>query len=121
MSDQPPEESLSSEFERLGRNLGEAAKTAWESEESRKLQDELKRGLAALEAGIREAAHEVKSGEAGQRLKTEVGDLGQRVKSGQVEGQLRKDLLAALRTINGELQKFSRPRGSGSDTEGDQA
>ncbi len=116
MGDQAPEGELSSEFERLGRNLKEAAKTAWESEESRKLQAELKSGLAALEAGLSEAAKEVTSGETGERLKTEVNDLGQRVKSGQVESQLRKDLLSALRTINSELQKVARPKGSADTT-----
>ncbi len=110
MSDQPPESDLSSEFERLGRNLKEAARTAWESEESKKLQAELKRGLSALEAGLTSAAHEVKTGEAGQKIKAEVEDLGQRVRSGQVEQELRKDLLSALRTINGQLQKFTEPK-----------
>ncbi len=110
MTEQPPESDLSSEFERLGRNLKEAARTAWESEESQKLQSELRRGLAALEAGLTGAAHEVKTGEAGQKFKAEVEDLGQRVKSGQVEQQLRKDLLSALRTINGQLQKFTQPK-----------
>jgi hypothetical protein len=37
-----------------------------------------------------------------------VQDLGERVRSRQVESQLRSDLLAALRTINAELQKASK-------------
>ena len=108
MTEKPPEGDLHNEFEQLGQNLKAALKTAWESEESRKLQAELKSGMAALEVGLHQAAQEVTSGETGQRLKAEVDDLGQRVKSGQVESQLRKDLLSALRTINSELQKMSK-------------
>lgn len=110
MSDKAPEGDLSSEFERLGQNLKAAARTAWESEESRKLQAELKSGLAALEAGLKHAAQEMTTGETGQRLKADVEDLSQRVKSGQVESQLRQDLLAALRTVNGELRKMAQPQ-----------
>ena len=66
----------------------------------------------ALEAGLKGAAQEVSSGETGQRLKAEVEDLGQRVKSGQVESQLRRDLLSALQTINRELQKMTQPKGN---------
>lgn len=122
MTDQKPEGDLHNEFEQLGQNLKAALKTAWESEESRKLQAELKTGLAALEVGLRQAAQEVTTGETGQRLKAEVEDLGQRVKSGQVESQLRQDLVAALRTVNSQLQKMSRPHsGSEPGSGGDQS
>lgn len=110
MGDEATEGDLSGELERLGQNLKAAAKAAWESEESLKIQAELKVGLRALEAGLAQTAREAASSEAGQRLKAEVDDLGQRVKSGQVEQQLRKDLLSALRTVNSELQKFTRPK-----------
>jgi hypothetical protein len=101
---------LHHEFEQLGQNLKAALKTAWESEESRRLQAELRSGLAALEVGLRQAAQEVTTGETGQRIKAEVDDFSQRVKSGEVESRLRTDLLSALRTVNSELQKMARPR-----------
>lgn len=89
---------LSSELRELGRNLKGAAKAAWESEESRRLQEELQTGFAALEAGLREASIEFSAGETGQR-----------VRSSQVETQLRADLLSALRAVNAELKKATRP------------
>ena len=109
MSTETPEGDLSAELRDLGRNLKTAAKTAWESEESRRLQQELKTGLAALEAGLREASGELSSPEARQRVRTEVHDIGERLRSGQVETRLRSDLLAALRTLNAELKKASQP------------
>jgi hypothetical protein len=111
MTTPPPEGDLFDEFRKLGQNLSEAARAAWHSEESQKLRQELKVGLAALEAGLRQAGAEVTSGETGQRIKSEVEDFSERVRTGQVESQLRRDLLAALRKVNEELQKATQPRG----------
>ena len=121
MTDKPPEGELHHEFEQLGQNLKAALKTAWESEESKRLQAELKSGMAALEVGLRQAAQEVTTGETGQKLKSEVEDFSQRVKSGEVESHLRRDLLSALQTINRELQKMSRSAGPGDAGGGSQS
>ncbi|MCC6188727.1 MAG: hypothetical protein IT318_06805 [Anaerolineales bacterium] len=107
----PPEDDLLAEFRQLGRNLVAAARSAWESDESQKLRQEIKVGLAALEAGLRQASAEVTSGETGQRIKAEVEDFSERVRTGQVESQLRNDLLAALRKVNEELQKATPTEG----------
>lgn len=115
MSPETPEDDLSAELRELGRNLKLAARTAWESEESRRLQQELKNGFAALEAGLREASSELSSGETRQRVRNEAHDFSQRVRSGQVETQLRSDLLTALRTVNAELKKATRPAGTPND------
>jgi hypothetical protein len=116
MTQAPPEDDLAAEFRQLGHNLKEALKTAWESEESQKLQRELKAGLAGLEAGLKEAAQDFSAGEAGQRLKSEAGEFTERVRSGEVGARVRADLLAALRTVNQELQKVSRPRPAGGES-----
>jgi len=108
MSGETTEGDLSAELRELGRNLKTAAKTAWESEESRRLQQELRSGLAALEAGLRDATSELTSSETRQRVRTEVHEMGEHIRSGQVEAQLRSDLLAALRTVNAELKKASQ-------------
>jgi hypothetical protein len=109
MTAETPEGDLSTELRELGRNLKLAARTAWESEESRRLQQELKNGLAALEGGLREASSELTSNETRQRVRNEAHEFGQRVRSGQVETQLRSDLLAALRRVNAELKKATQP------------
>lgn len=99
-----PENELADELRNLGHNLKGILQTAWESEERRKLQNEIQAGLAELQKTVADFA----TSPTGQRLKAEAQDLGGRVRSGQVESQLRSDLLAALRTINAELQKASK-------------
>ena len=109
MSTESPEGDVSAELRELGRNLKHAARTAWESEESQRLQRELKDGFAALEAGLRETASELSSQETKQRVKSEAHEFSERVRSGQVETQLRADLLAALRAVNAEIKKATEP------------
>ena len=99
-----PENELADELRNLGYNLKGILQAAWESEERRKLQNEIQAGLAELQKTVAEFV----TSPTGQRLKAEVQDLGGRVRGGQVESQLRSDLLAALRTINAELEKASK-------------
>ena len=115
MSTEHPESDLSAELSELGRNLKQAAKTARESEESRRLQQELKDGLAALEAGLRETAGELSREETKQRVRHEAHDFGERVRSDQMETQLRADLLAALRAVNAEIKKATQPSSKPND------
>lgn len=111
MTTKPPEDDLPGEFLRLGHNLRDAVKAVWDSEEGRRLQRDIKTGLSALEAGLKEAAEELTQSEVGQRVKDEMHDLGQRVRAGDVESRVKSDLLEALRTVNRELQKVSRRAG----------
>jgi DNA topoisomerase VI subunit B len=99
-----PENEIVDELRSLGRNLKGVLQTAWESEERRKLQNEIQAGLAELQKTVADFA----TSPTGQRLKADVQDLGERVRSRQVESQLRNDLLAALRTINAELEKAAK-------------
>ncbi len=109
MTQSKPDDELPDEFRRLSQNLKEALQAALNSEESRRLQRELKVGLSALEAGLREATNEFGRSETGQRLKAEVDDFGERVRRGQVEEKIRADLLGALRSVNEHLAKYARP------------
>jgi hypothetical protein len=91
--------------------LKQAAEAAWESPEGQRLRSEIKAGLRALETGINQAAVEVTTGETGQKLKAEVEEFSARVRSGDVESQLRKDLLSALRAVNNHLdQAAGKPK-----------
>lgn len=101
------EESLTEEFRILGKNLMEAVRAAWESPERRKLQQEISSGLTELGATLRKEAQEFSASETGQRLKSDVQEAQQRIRSGEAENRVRDELLSALRTVNTELQKVS--------------
>jgi hypothetical protein len=108
MSENPtPENDLVNEFRTLGKNLVEALRTTWESPERKKLEKEISDGLSDLANTLRTEANQLKDSPAGQRLKSDFDDLRQRVSSGEVENQVRSELLGALRTVNQELQKVT--------------
>jgi hypothetical protein len=105
-----PEGELAEEFQRLGHNLKAAVQAAWHSDVSQRLQQEIRAGLAGVESSLKEAASELNSPEGRENIHSHMAGVGQRVRSGLAEADLRGELLAALKTINAELQK-ARPPG----------
>ncbi len=98
-------DDLSGEFRALAQNLKTALSTAWESEERKQLQSDIQSGLNELGQALDEAATEFRASETGQKLETDLNDLGEKVRSGEVEDNLRQGLLSALQAINVHIQK----------------
>jgi succinate dehydrogenase/fumarate reductase flavoprotein subunit len=103
----PPEENLAEEFRRLGINLTEVLRGAWESPERKKLQQEIANGLSDLSNMMRTEAEYIRESPTGQRMKADAEELRERVRSGEVESKVRQDILAALRFFNEQLRKAS--------------
>jgi HD-GYP domain-containing protein (c-di-GMP phosphodiesterase class II) len=101
----PSQSDVTSEFRRLGQHLKEILQATWESQERRKLQQEIETGLSELGRSLNQTVEEFKESPAGQRIKTEAEDLRGRIRSGELESQLREDLLSILRRVNTELEK----------------
>jgi hypothetical protein len=102
MTENPgPESDIASEFRQLGENLVNTLRSLWESPERQRLQDEIENGLGELASTLKVEASTFKESPAGQRLKSDLQDLRQRVDSGEV----REELLKTLKFINSELQK----------------
>lgn len=120
MSEQRPSyEELGNELRSLGENLRQVLQAAWDSEERRRAQEEIERGLEDLAQALRSAGQEFAASPTGQRLKDDVSGLHDRLRSRQVDGRLRDELLAALRRVNQEL---SRAAGAwSSETAGDES
>ena len=96
---------LASEFRRLGKNLKETLQAAWDSEERRRLEKEIEAGLTEAAAALRGAAKDLSASPAGQHLRDELQDLGQRVRTGELETKVRQDVLRGLQAINAELER----------------
>jgi len=108
MSDnQTPENDLVDEFRSLGKNLVDALRAAWDSPERKKLEKEISAGLNDLAKTLNTEAKNFSESPTGQQLKTDFDDLNQRMRSGEIENQVRNELLGALRTVNEELQKVT--------------
>ncbi len=89
------------ELRALGKNLSTLLQSAWESEERRKIQQEIETGLGEMRSSLKDAA----SGPAGQAIKADLEDLHQRLRTGEVEKRLRTELVSALHTANESIKK----------------
>ncbi len=119
----PSNSDIAEELRTLGKNLKDALQSVWESEERKKLQDEIRAGLADLGVSLNEAADDFKRSQAGQQLKEDMADFSRRVHSGEVQTKVHDELINALRLANIELSKLSNKRSgsqasqSGSDSD----
>lgn len=121
-NNQPNREDVAEEFRSLGRNLVEALRSAWESPERQKLQNELEAGLSAFTTTFKEEADKFQHSPTGQQIQAELKDLHNRVQSGEAEALARREILSALRKVNAELSKVIGERqeeSPASDTEED--
>jgi hypothetical protein len=117
----PEDESLRKEFESLGRNLVEALRSAWEAPESRRLREEVSSGLNDLGSTLKREADNLASSPAAQKVQTSVGEVGEKLRSNEVQEKVRHELIDALQTVNSELQKVidrwsDSPAAAGSDS-----
>jgi plasmid stabilization system protein ParE len=110
------EGEISEEFRKLGSNLKEALEAAWNSPERQRLEQEIKAGLREAAETLAGLAGEAAESETGKKLRSEIESLGDRVKSGELEAKIREDVLAAVRSLNAELERArGRRGGTGAD------
>lgn len=102
---EPSGSEIADELNALGLHLKEMLRTAWESPERKKVQQEIEVGLSELGETINSAANEFNESPAGQTLRADVEDIKERIRSGDVETKIREEILKALRMVNAELEK----------------
>ena len=101
----PPEESLADEFRSLGKNLVGVLQAAWEKPERKRIQTEIETNLKEMADAIsREFDSFAESGTA-QRLKDDVNEFGERVRSAEMQEKLRSEVMNILQNANNELKK----------------
>jgi hypothetical protein len=106
MSDRQVNESdLSAEFRALGKNLAGLVRSAWESPERRRFQQELETGIRELGITLKQEIDTFQESPTGQRLRTEMEDVQGRIRTGEVQSQARSELFSALKKVNEELEK----------------
>ncbi len=101
---------VADELRRLGKNLKDALQSAWESDERKRLEEEIRAGLADLGVTLNEAADEFKQSDTGKQFKEDVADFRRRVHNGEVSTKIHDELIHALRIANIELSKMSNKR-----------
>lgn len=94
------------EFRQLGDNLQQAVNAAWQSTERKRLQQELMDGLQELEKALTDLGNKIEQSELGQRVKSDVEDLSDRVRKGDMGENARAGVISALQRANAELESL---------------
>lgn len=106
MTDQEtPRSEMADELRSLGKNLESFLRTMWESEERKKVQQDIQESATRVGASLNEAANQFAESEAGQQLKASVEDIHQRIESGELREKARTEMLGVLKWVNAELGK----------------
>jgi chemotaxis regulatin CheY-phosphate phosphatase CheZ len=106
----PLENDIAAELRQLGQNIKSVLEDAWQSDERKKIHQEIEAGLKDLGDTLKQTSAEFSQSQIAQNLKADAGDLKKRVQSGELEAKVRTELLAALRMANEELKKVLSKR-----------
>lgn len=102
------DDTISDDFKRLGENLSEMLRAAWDRPERKAVKADIEHGLNEVGTALNQAISDFSASETGQKVKTEVEEIKSRVRSGEVEESLRSDVKSALKAVNDELEKLIR-------------
>ena len=104
----PPENDIAEEFRNLGKNLAGAMRTAWESPERKKFQQEIEDGINAMGTTLRKEFENFIESPTGQRLRSDVEGLGEHIRTSEAQQRAQEELLAALKRANVEIQRATQ-------------
>ena len=102
----PPAGDLGEELKRLGRQLSEAAKAAWESEASRNLQKQISEGLTELAQQLDAVAKKIVASEEARKLREQAGRVVESAKQTDIGDEVRRGLVTGLQELNAQLEKL---------------
>ncbi|MFN2242047.1 MAG: hypothetical protein ACK2U2_07160 [Anaerolineae bacterium] len=107
MTEEEKQESqVVDELHSLTNQLVTAVKALWESEESRKLRQDIGDGFVELGQQIDEAVKSAQDSEAAKEFKEQVKDTVDRARESDVADQMERNLVSGLQKLNAELTKF---------------
>ena len=104
--EEKPTNDILSELESLGQQLTTALKTLWESEESRKLRQDLRQGFVQLGQELDEAVKTAQDSEAAKQFGEQVKDTVEKARQSDIAGQVEQGVTTGLRKMNEELSKI---------------
>ncbi len=96
---------ISDEFRKLGDNLKNSLQALWDTPEANEVRDDIETGLVQLGETLNQLAEDLRESPTGKRVQAEVEELAERLRSGEVETELRRELIEVLRKVNMELEK----------------
>lgn len=118
MSEETPDEAnLNEEFRKLGKNLVDATRAAWDNPERQRMQGELERGLTEMRESMRKEYEYWRESPTGQKVRQDVANIGERIRESDVENRVRSEMISTLNQLNEELQNLTNRWTTGWETD----
>lgn len=109
-------ESVENQFERLGENLRKAVEEAWQSEERKRLSEDVQAGIEEFADALRRTTNEFIESPTGQRMRADVDKLSRSVQEGEVADKVESELVRVLDRLNQKLEEAISSMSTGSET-----
>jgi hypothetical protein len=105
MAEENKQSELSEEFKAFGKELETFLRTLWESEERKRIQQDVESGLVEVGQALESFVRDLQSSEDVQEFKREMEDVAKRFRTGEVQEKAKAELLSSIRRANAELKK----------------
>jgi hypothetical protein len=109
--DEQLEQQLREELTSLGQSFVEVVRVAWNSEQRRRLEQDLKTGLnsvaANLEDGFKKVSEDPRSKEFVEQAEDVAESVGEKVRKSEVAQEIGAGLLKGLRALGAQLDKLT--------------
>jgi phage-related protein len=104
--EQKPSSDILDELDALGQQLATAVKSLWESEDSRKLRQEIGEGFAELGRQMDTAVKSAQESEAVHQFEAQVKETMSKARESDIAGKLEQHLVTGLRELNEQIAKL---------------
>lgn len=104
---QTEEPDVVSDLRSLGQQFAETMRTAWNSEERKEFEREMREGVQTFANEVDKAFKDVKSSDHAQKVKTEAEEIKIKADSGEVVQKTRASISQGLRWFSEEMAKVA--------------
>lgn len=101
-----PGSEILDELHALGDQLATAVKALWDSEDARKVRQEIGDGFVELGHQVDEAIKSARESEATKEFESKVKETVDKARESDVAGQVQEGLVTGLRQLNDEMSKW---------------
>jgi hypothetical protein len=101
-----PESDLIEEFQVLSQELTSAVRALWESEDSRKLRQEIGDGFVEIGRQVDTAVKAAQESEAGQQVSEQMKEAVHQARESEFVGTLEQGILSGLRELNEGIARW---------------
>jgi signal recognition particle GTPase len=100
------DKSIADELARLGKQVADAVKAAWESEDRKKIQADVADGLQKFSQEVSSAFERATESEQAREVRVKAEKVADDIAKSDVVGEVRKGIVSGLEVVNRELSRL---------------